>query len=270
MSGAVFMETLRRTWRSTLYWGIGLAGYAVYLVSIVQDVDMLRQYGDLLQNKMPKVMLQAMGISDAAVMATPEGFIGIGFFTYVLLMLAVYGVLAGLNITANEEDQGIMDVVLSLPLPRWRVIMEKFAVYVVSIIVIVGLAFIGLVIGTQTSSVLKVDIGKLAQGSVNLILPTLLITAVTAFAATLVRRKGTATAIAAVFIVGSFFINFLGSAASDSSAAILKNLSFFHYADSANVIAHRLAFGNILLLLTVVVLLVGSTVWAFERRDVGV
>ena len=32
MSGTIFMEALRRNWRTALYWGIGFASYAVLIL----------------------------------------------------------------------------------------------------------------------------------------------------------------------------------------------------------------------------------------------
>ena len=126
MSGTIFMETLRHNWRIALYWGLGIGGYAVLIILLIPSVDVLKQYADLVAN-MPAGMLKMFGAADASSLGTPEGFLGFGFFTYTVLMLAVYAVVAGLGVTANEEDQGILDVVLSLPVPRWRIIVERLA-----------------------------------------------------------------------------------------------------------------------------------------------
>ena len=42
----------------------------------------------------------------------------------------------GMRVTANEEDSGILDVVLSLPVRRWQVMVEKIAAYLVTIVMI--------------------------------------------------------------------------------------------------------------------------------------
>jgi ABC-2 type transport system permease protein len=267
MNGTIFMETLRRSWRQILYWGIGLGAYGLYASVIIPDTKMLKQYAEMIKS-MPAVMIKMFGASDAAAIATPEGFLSFAYFSYALILLAVYAVTAGLNVTANEEDQGILDVVLSLPLPRWRVVLERTLAYAVIIIAIVTLAFAGLLIGVQ-SSALKVDPMKLLQSSANILPSALLILSFTVFCGTFFRRKGTATAVAAVFVIASYFINFIGESAS-GMAESLRVISFFHYYDASGVMQNGLAWGNVILLVALAAVLVGGAVWFFQRRDVGV
>src|SRR6266496_498349 len=106
MNGVVFIETLRRGWRGMFYWGLGFAIYAMMIVMVVQDANMLKQYGEITKT-IPPALMQLLG-GDAASLATPEGFLAYGFFGYLLLIFAVYAILSGLNITANDEDAGIM------------------------------------------------------------------------------------------------------------------------------------------------------------------
>src|SRR3954466_12868953 len=103
MTGVVFMNTLRRNWLNGLYWAIGIALLGVYIIVVVPNVDMLKQYADLVKT-MPPLLLQAFGASASADITTPAGFLGFGFFSYILLVIAAYSVVAGLNVTANEED----------------------------------------------------------------------------------------------------------------------------------------------------------------------
>ncbi|NOG48178.1 MAG: hypothetical protein HND48_01075 [Chloroflexi bacterium] len=56
---------------------------------------------------MPKVLLQAFGLTDVRVLATPEGFVGLAYFTYAAIVMAIYAVSAGMSITANDEENGI-------------------------------------------------------------------------------------------------------------------------------------------------------------------
>ncbi len=266
MPWSIFNEMFRRNWRGMMYWGIGLGFLGAVVMIILPNVGFLKQFENLL-NTMPAV-IKALGMDDAAQMATPEGFISAGYFGRVLLIMAVYAVLAGLNITANEEDAGIMDVVLSLPVPRWRIILEKFAAYVLMSIVIVTLGFIGLYFAGVTSAI-RIDAGKLLVSSIN-ILPSLwLMLAFTMFAGTFFRRKNHATAVSAFFIIGSYVLDFAGSAASESPIARLRAISFFAYYDNAHVMQTGLNVADAVLLLGLSVILVAASVWCFQRRDIN-
>lgn len=268
MSSAIFIETLKRDWRQMLYWGIGIGMLGYYIVAVIPNVDTLQQYQELMAT-IPPIMLQAFGMKDAAVMSSPEGFIAFGFLTYSLFLLLVFVVWAGLNVTANEEDDGILDMVLSLPVPRWRIIIEKFAAYALLLIGIVLLSFGGVLLGMQFTS-LTADLGVLFAASVNMIPGMLLVMAVTTLISLAVRRKGTALGLSVSFIIMSYFINFVGNAASETLAAQFKGISFFAYSDAQEVIANGFNMANFLLILAIALVIFVASVWAFERRDVGI
>lgn len=269
MRGVIFTNTLRRNWRAMVYWGIGLAVYGLYAMVMMPNVDALEQYTKVMET-MPPALLQAFGLTDdMAFMATPDGFLSFAFFIYALIMLTVYAVAAGLNVTANEEDQGIMDIVLSLPLPRWRIIIEKFAAYTLLIIGISLITLAGLWMGVRTSA-LEFNLDHVVASVINMIPSTLLVLAFTICTAAFVPSKGKATAIAAGFVAASYFLNVIGGAAGDSIAGAVNRLSFFFYYDNNGVMLHGLAAANVIGLMAVTAAFVTAGVWAFQRRDVGV
>jgi ABC-2 type transport system permease protein len=268
MMGAIFKETLRRQWRQVLYWGIGMGLLGWYITFMLEDVDFLRQYAEIAES-MPPVLLQMFGVDSAASLATPEGFIAFGFFSYALLILAVFAVASGMNVTANEEDEGILDIVLSMPIPRWRIIVEKYLAYTLMMVLILASSLVGLWLG-MLSSPDVVDMSRLVVSTLNIIPSMLLMIAFTMFMGVLLRRRGTALGVSAVFIVASYFINFLGAAASGSLADTLRAVSFFRYYDAEEVMLSGLNYGNVALLLIVTVVLFAGSLYAFQRRDIGV
>jgi ABC-2 type transport system permease protein len=269
MQGATFNETLRRNWRAALYWAIGMFIYAVYVTVIIQDVDMLQQYAELAKSFKPGI-LQLLGIGDdLTALATPEGFLGFAFFSWIVLFLAVYAILAGLNITANDEDSGIMDVVLALPLPRRQIVLEKYAAYVLLLVGIVAITFLGLLAGGSVSA-MTLDMGRLFAATLNVLPSLLLVMGFTAWVSVTVRRRSTAVAAASAFVAVSYLVNSLGGMASGTLADALRGLSFFYYYDSRGVLQNGLAWGSIGLLTLVTLALVGAALWFFQRRDVGV
>lgn len=267
MSGVVFTHTLRSNWKQVLYWGVGMALLGYYLILIIPNVDALQQYADLLKT-MPPALLQLVGAEDVSALATPEGFLSTAFFSRLLLILAVLAVTLGLSVTANEEDEGIMDVMLSLPIARWRIIIEKFAAFILMCLAIVVLGLIGLMLGLGTST-MQVQTIRLVESSFNVLPSLLLLIAVTMFLGTVIRRKSLTISVTIAFIVGSFFIDFVGASASGTVAETLRGLSFFSYYDSQSVMLHGLSWSNVLILLGVTALLVVGSVIAFNRRDIG-
>lgn len=267
MPGSIFRDTLRADWRQMLYWGIGMGFFGAFLLIAIPNVEALQTYAQLVE-VLPESMRQMVGLGDIATLTTPEGFIAFGFFGYGILVFAIYAVLAGLSVTANDEDDGIMDVVLSLPIPRWRLVVEKVLAYVVISVGIIIMAFVMMLIGTLFSS-LDPDMGRLVASGINLVPATLLMLAITVFFSAVMRRKSMATMIAAGIIIGSYFMNFIGEAATGTFGDVMGGLSFFNYYDNQGVMANGLDVGNVVLLLVVASVLFVGSVWAFNRRDVG-
>jgi ABC-2 type transport system permease protein len=268
MTGSIFINTLRRNWRQMIWWGLGLALLGSYGLIVIPDVKALEQYAAMAQN-FPPALLQMFGAQDAAALATPEGFLNLVFYGYALLILAVYAVMAGLSVTANEEDSGILDVVLALPLARTRLMLEKLAAFAVITVGIAIIGLMGLLLGTAVTS-LEINRARLVEGVINMLPATLMMIALTACLASVLRRKSTAIAAASGIIVASYFLDFIGRAVANEIVNAAQKLSFFTYYDSQDVILNGLNAGNMALLLALTAILVAAAVYSFNRRDVGV
>ncbi len=267
MTGSFFKAILRHHWRQILYWGIGLGFYGYYVIVVIPAENM-QQYADLLTT-LPPTVLQAFGVNDLATLGTPTGFIGLGFATYAILVLAIYAILAGLNITANEEDAGILDVVLSLPAARSQVILERFTAYAVMTVGIASIVALGLLIGSSVNAP-DLDQGRLVLTAFNLVPATLMLMAFTVCMGALARRRTLALGLALAYLVGSYFMDFIAAAVTHSVTNTISRLSLFTYYDGAGVLANGLRVTNLIVLFGLMIYLLWGAVWLFDRRDIGV
>jgi ABC-type transport system involved in multi-copper enzyme maturation permease subunit len=268
MPGVVFFNTLRRSRRGTLLWGIGVTLLIASQIAILPDVDALKQFAELVES-MPFVVQMIGAGEDVAFLASPEGFLAGKFFSIALLLFAVYALVAGLNVTANEEDRGIMDMLLSLPIKRWRLVVERLAAYAVTVLAIILIALVGIVVTLAVVPNVQIDALKVLAATVNILPGAVLVLAFTALAGTVFRTRGQAVAASTVFVILSYFIDFIGGTASGTLFETLRVFSFFRYYDSASVLKNGLQWGNIVLVLAVSVVCSWGAVWFFERRDTG-
>ena len=267
MSGVLLRATLRQNWRPTLYWSLGLALLGLYVIAVIPDQQALDNYVSLVAS-MPKPILDAIGAGDTLLLRTPEGFIQYGFATWAQLMLAVYGLLAGLNLCANEEEAGILDVLLSLPLSRRRLLLERFIAFALLTLLIALLSALGLVLGS-TATEFTLAPAALFATALNLVPGTLLVMAFTALAAAALRRHMVATGIGIFFVIGSYFLDFIASAVSEGPLNQLGQLSFYRWGSVSIAPGSFLPAENLVLLSGVTLLLLLIALWFFERRDIG-
>jgi len=267
MNGVIVQDTLRTNWKQTVYWGFGMGILGLYLVAIASSSEIMASYGPLLES-LPPAMLNVIGISDVRMFTTTEGMISSGFVTYAMLMLSVYAVTIGLNITTNEEEDGILDIVLSLPITRTQVITEKLIAFALLSLGVIALCIIFPLIGVAIFNV-EVNIGKVILSILTVYPGILLIMGVTSLIGTVARRRLTTIGLSAGFIMASYFINFLGNAASESFAATLQQFSFFYYTNGETVILDTFNPLTSIVLIIVASIFAGLSVMMFNRRDIG-
>lgn len=266
----VCLETLRRSWRGMIMWGGGFALIAAVQGLVLGDVDALRQFADLVAT-MPPFILQLFGTDNIALLATPEGYLAGRFFSIVSLMFAIYGVIGGMNITAADEDRGILNTVLSAPLRRWQLIAGKFAGYAVLLAGVTLLTFAGAAAGVLSSPVAATfNMTSLLQMTAGIYPLGLVALAFTVLMAGVLPRRGRVTAAGFAFVIGSYFLNFIAAAVGESLLTPLNAVSIFNYYNAPDIVENGLAFGGVALLIGVALVLVGAGSAAFARRDIAV
>ena len=267
MQGIVVRYTLRSAWKQILYWGLGLGILGVYIVFIASDSDIIQGYANLFES-MPPAMLQAFGASDAELLRTAEGWIVSIFVSEAGIFLSFFAVMAGLNITTNEEQSGLMDVILSLPISRAAYLIERWIGYALigfGIIVVCTALTLLSVVGLGVDA----QVDKLFLSILNLYPGALLVMTVTCLLGTILRRRAVAIGLSTVFVVASYIFNLIGSAASGAIADLMEQLSFFSYSKGEEIVLGTFDSSGTIALIVVVLIGFALSVRMFDRRDIG-
>jgi len=267
MTWSIFAHTLRQDWKQAIYWGFGVGILGFYVTFIASDLVVVQQYAELLES-LPPAMLSAFGITDARMFTTPEGFISAAYVTYAMIILSIYAVLTGLSITTDEEDNGILDTLLSLPISRTQVIIEKVTAYALITLFLLIICAIMPVIAITMFSV-EINVAKVILGVLSIYPGILLLIAVTGLISVLVRRRITAIGLTVVFILISYFMNFLGNSASDTFLETVQQFSYFYYTDGQAIITDTYNPLTSIAILIVAVGCVALSIRQFNHRDIG-
>lgn len=267
MAWSILRDTLWHSRLGTLLWGIGLGlimAVSVQATPALASMEMV----DLMAT-FPSWMMSFLGVTDLEVIASPEGLIALGFFGKLALLVAAYPVVMGLRVSAQEESDGMMDVVLSQPVPRWRVVVEKFLAYCLTICMVMGLTIAGLFLGTVGLTI-PVDTFKLTLVTLSIIPVMIFLLALTAFIGTLVRRYRTAMMLITGYVIASFAFQIVGPMVSQEWFNIIKNFFVFNYFNVENTLKNGLSYYHIGVMFGAALLFLMASLYSFERRDIAV
>lgn len=267
MAWAVFKDTLRDSMRITLIWGFGLAAMMVLMVQMapmMTGMDLVSLFEDI-----PPVMLASLGMGDdISVLATPEGLIAFGFFGKMALVFAAFPVVMGLRATSQEEAEGTLDMVLSLPIARWRIVLEKFLAYSIDIVILSLMMIAGLYAGVPLIDI-ELDTMKLTLLILNIVPVLIFVLAMTIFVGALISRRQTVVSIMTVFVIASFIIQTVAAMVTAGWMDIVEAFSFFSYYNVQRLLSEGVVALHIATLLILAAALIGAALYAFERRDIA-
>ena len=123
MLNNVFLKTLRDHRKSFFFWAIGTSALTILTILFYPMVSDVPELSEIFDEESAVAMLFAGGFTD---MTSPEGFLNSQLFAMLIpLLLIIFSISRCSDAIATEEDRGTLDVLLSYPISRLRVISEK-------------------------------------------------------------------------------------------------------------------------------------------------
>ena len=261
----VFLASIREQRRSLAWWVGGMGVLNVVTLLFYPSVAAMPEINAILEDAGP--LLQAF-VGQIEDITSPAGFVDIELFSFMIpLLFIALGIFGGSGAIAGEEERGTLDLILSNPLNRWRLLVDKFAANMAVVALLAAGTWAGLVIGALAVS-MDISMVRLAEATIS---AALLGAAFGTFALALGSwqgKRGTAAGIASAAAVASYLINSFAPLV--DALEPLKHLSLFHYYSSARPLFDGLDPVHVLVLAVVTVLLFGVALVTFERRDLGI
>jgi ABC-2 type transport system permease protein len=198
---------------------------------------------------------------------TPEGYLQSELFSFLgPILLLVYAIGAGARATAGEEEAGSLDLLLSAPVRRRRVVLDKFwALLAATLWLVTSMWLATLVLGPAFD--LRPDLEGFTAACVMLFLLGLAFGAFAMVVGAWTGSKGLAVGVPGGVALVTFILNTL--APSVDWLEPFRVLSpFSYYADPAPIL-HGLDLPNAAVLLGVSAVALVVALIAFERRDLA-
>ena len=129
MLNSVLLKTLRDQRRAFLWWCVGLSAINVITVLLFPSVADVPEIEDI-RETMPEA-ISRLFVGGITSLTSPEGYLNSQLFIAALpIVFLIFTIGRGTGAIAGEEDRGTLDLLLSLPIRRSRVVLEKFAAMV--------------------------------------------------------------------------------------------------------------------------------------------
>lgn len=263
MLRSVLAKVLHDQWRVLLVWTILSGLLAAFYLSLYPSIGAIDEMRQMLDS-MPAA-LRAMFAAEGVDIATPAGYLNIELFPFVLplLVFAITLTAAG-GATAGEEERGTLELLLANPIPRWRVVAEKF----LGVVVLAGIFCLGVWIALAiTAAAVSIDIAldRVAAAIVSVWLLGLATGGMAMLIGALTGSRLMSIGIALGIAVAAFFVNALAPLADILEPWRILS-PHFHYI-GYDPLTNGLDLGHAAVLAGTTAVLVVLSAIAFERRD---
>lgn len=264
MLRSVFGKTFWEQRQALLGWTIGITAVGAFYAAFYPAIN-TPDIAAMMENMAPELM-EALGFT---AIATPQGYLGSTTFGLLgPILTIIFGASLGIRAVAGDEDSGKLDVLLAHPVARWRVVWERFAALVVSMLVVALALFLVLMAISGLAEFSEIGAANLAAAALHLaVLGTFFGGLALAVGAATGSRSLTIAVVAVVGVV-SYFGNTL--AAQIDGIAWLREISPFRYYSGGQPLLNGIQVTDLGVLLLVVGLLVLAGTALFSRRDVGI
>jgi ABC-2 type transport system permease protein len=250
-------------WRAVALWTVLSGLLAAFYLSLYPSIGAVEEMRRLLEAMPPA--LRAMFAAEGADISTPAGYLNVEFFTFMvpLLALAIALTSAG-SATAGEEERGTMELLLANPVPRWRIVVEKFIALVLSMAALMLGVWLALA-ATAVAVDIELALDRVAAALVSAGLLGLTLGALAMALGALTGSRALSMGVALAISLAGFFLNALGPLVADLRDWRWLSPSY-HYI-GYDPLANGLDLGHAAVLLLATFTLIAFAALLFERRD---
>lgn len=248
---------------SILGWGVGV-GFFVLVYSVFYPSlpsEMLEMNFDDIQ------LYQALGRFE---MGSFEGYFGSTILGFMALLVIMYAVANGTGTLAGEEEGGTLELMVTLPLHRWEIVLGKAVAMVISAFLILAVVAVA---GVIAFTVIATQI-QTALTAVDLILPifsalpiVVLFMMMSLFFSAFMPQRRFAVGAGAAVVLGSYFGNNLLPMV-EGMETITRLMPFHYYERSPDVFVKGIQVGDALVLLVAAGVFLLLAIWSFSQRNI--
>ncbi|MFI6740701.1 ABC transporter permease subunit [Nonomuraea sp. NPDC050451] len=260
-------KSLRDNRRSLIWWCLGISAFmGVYLGAYANVKLNPETYDSMAMAKFPGPLKDLMGgLGD---FASGAGYLQtVVYQLFVPMLFIVFAMNLANRAIAQPEESGTLELVVTLPVDRRRLVLDRFAALAVAMLV---LAVVTLLATWAMSEVVEMGVpfDRILAAQLGVLLVGLLFGTMGLAVGAATGRRAIASAVVGVWAVAGFVVVTIGR--NIDAISWLKWVSPFHYYSEGRPLYEGLPVGDYLVLAGATAVLALTAVLSFDRRDVGV
>jgi ABC-2 type transport system permease protein len=253
----------QRRW-SIMWWSIGLIAFIVLELSVYSSVKSQAAQLNTALEHMPSTMKSLFGATTD--LFSPVGYLSSRLFYLLMpMMLSILAIGLGSSLIAREESDGTLELLLSRPISRGKLVMAKILYGLAAITVVAVIATFS-ILGMVKLVGLAVPLPRVAFAVLMAVLLSLLFGALALATASLGRLgRGASIGIATLIGLGSYIISSLETNVHWLSwpAKLLP----YHYYNPTQILNGSYTW-NVAIIFILISLTFSVIAWlVFRRRD---
>lgn len=264
----IFLKELRDRRISLFWWSISFFLLILMVAWVFPSIQKAGAGYQSYVKSLPDAFKAAFMLEKAADLTTGKGFLNVELFSMMIpVMFIIFAVGFGSSAIAGEEETGTLDLLLTNPLPRWQVLLEKFVAMFLGTVLLGVVVWLSLIISTAAFD-MNVGAGPLAAATASSTLVGLTFGAISLAVGSATGRKAVAIGIAVALTTGSYLLNVL--AKSVESLKDYNKLSLFYYQVNADPLNKGLYWGDVAVFVGVMAVFLIIAFLGFQHRDLAV
>ena len=151
----VLLRSLADRKRSSLWWVLGIAGLVIFTIAFFPSLKGEANVDELVKD-MPAGVQVVLGIEDGVSLGSARGYLHTRLFSSLLpVLLLILGIGAGATAIAGAEEDGTLELLLSNPITRSRVALERYLVLPVLLLGLTAIAAVALLVFAPLAGALE-------------------------------------------------------------------------------------------------------------------
>jgi ABC-2 type transport system permease protein len=261
----ILIKTLRDQQRGLFWWFIGIVALGLVTVLLYPSIGAAPEMEQLFEDLPPAAQVFIGEIAD---ITSPEGYLNSQLFALMVpLLFMIYCIGLGSGAIAGEESAGTMDLLLANPVPRSRLVLEKFGAMLAGGMVLAFANLVGIAAGAMIVD-MEISLGRVSETTLAALLVGYLFGGFALLLGCWTGKRGLSIGVSAGVGVTTYLLN--GFAMIISWLEPYRYLSPFHYYASNDPLTNGINLADSLVLLAVTAVFLAGAIYTFNHRDVQV